>query len=156
MRQGKLKLLKRVFPASGNTSRGAGFIEVIIALAILGMVAVAFLNGLSTSLNTVMISDEGSTALALAQGQLVNQRPADAPMTLALVVSNRLSGLIACGVLASWRWWLGLGMLVMWIAVRRPQLALIREQGALYAGGSETLRRAWYLQRLAAYHGSQP
>jgi ATP-binding cassette, subfamily B, bacterial len=88
--------------------------------------------------------------LALAQGQLVNQRPADAPMTLALVVSNRVGGLIACGVLASWRWWLGLGMLVMWIAVRRPQLALIREQGALYAGSSETLRRAWYLQRLAA------
>jgi hypothetical protein len=41
-------------------------------------------------------------------------------------------------------------MLVMWMAIRRPQLALIREQGALYAGGSEPLRRAWYLQRLAA------
>jgi ATP-binding cassette, subfamily B, bacterial len=88
--------------------------------------------------------------LALAQGQLVNQWTADAPMTLALVVSNRASGLIACGVLASWRWWLGLGMLAMWIAVRRPQLKLIREQGALYAGSSEVLRRAWYLQRLAA------
>ena len=71
-------------------------------------------------------------------------------MTLALVVSNRASGLLACAVLASWRWWLGLGMLVMWMAVRRPQLALIREQGALYAGSSEVLRRAWYLERLAA------
>jgi ATP-binding cassette subfamily B protein len=88
--------------------------------------------------------------LALAQGQLVSQRPAEAPMTLALVMSNRLSGLIACGVLASFRWWLGLGMLLMWIAVRRPQLALIREQGRLYSGSSEILRRAWYLQRLAA------
>jgi ATP-binding cassette, subfamily B, bacterial len=88
--------------------------------------------------------------LALAQGQLVNQWTADAPMTLALVVSNRASGLIACAVLASWRWWLGLGMLAMWIVVRRPQLKLIREQGALYAGSSEVLRRAWYLQRLAA------
>ena len=91
--------------------------------------------------------------LALAQGQLTGQMPADAPMTLALVVSNRISGLFACAVLASWRWWLGLGMLVMWMAVRRPQLALIREQGALYAGGSEPLRRAWYLQRLAAMPG---
>jgi ATP-binding cassette, subfamily B, bacterial len=88
--------------------------------------------------------------LALAQGQLTGQMPADAPMTLALVVSNRVSGLFACAVLASWRWWLGLGMLVMWTAIRRPQLALIREQGALYAGGSEALRRAYYLQRLAA------
>ena len=88
--------------------------------------------------------------LALAQGQLVNQWTADAPMTLALVISNRASGLIACGVLASFRWWLGLGMLLMWMAVRRPQLGLIREMGALYAGSSEQLRRAWYLQRLAA------
>ena len=52
-------------------------------------------------------------------------------------------------MLASWRWWLGLGMLVMWTAVRRPQLALIREQGALYAGSSEPMRRAWYLSQLA-------
>jgi ATP-binding cassette, subfamily B, bacterial len=88
--------------------------------------------------------------LDLTQGQLVNPRPADAPMTLALVVSNRASGLFACLVLASWRWWLGLGMLAMWVAVRRPQLALIREQGALYAGGSEAMRRSWYLQQLAA------
>jgi ATP-binding cassette, subfamily B, bacterial len=91
--------------------------------------------------------------LALAQGQLTGQMPADAPMTLALVVSNRVSGLLACAVLASWRWWLGLGMLVMWMAIRRPQLALIREQGALYAGSSQDLRRAWYLQRLAAQPG---
>ena len=91
--------------------------------------------------------------LALAQGQLTGQMPADAPMTLALVVSNRVSGLLACAVLASWRWWLGLGMFVMWVVVRRPQLTLIREQGALYAGSSEDLRRAWYLQRLAATPG---
>ena len=88
--------------------------------------------------------------LALAQGQLVNQRTADAPMTLALVMSNRASGLLACAVLASWRWWLGLGMLVMWMIVRRPQLKLIRKQGALYSGSSEVLRRAWYLQRLGS------
>ncbi len=43
---------------------------MLIALAILGLVAAAFLNGLSTSLNAVVISDEGSTALALAQGQM--------------------------------------------------------------------------------------
>jgi ATP-binding cassette, subfamily B, bacterial len=91
--------------------------------------------------------------LALAQGQLTGQMPADAPMTLALVVSNRVSGLLACAVLASWRWWLGVGMFVMWVLIRRPQLALIREQGALYAGNSEDLRRAWYLQRLAATPG---
>jgi ATP-binding cassette, subfamily B, bacterial len=91
--------------------------------------------------------------LELAQGQAVRQQPAEAPMTLALVVSNRASGLLACAVLASWQWWLGLGMLAMWVIVRRPQLALIREQGALYSGSSEVLRRAWYLQQLAATPG---
>jgi ATP-binding cassette, subfamily B, bacterial len=90
--------------------------------------------------------------LAVAQGQLVDQRSADAPMTLAIVVSNRAGGLLACAVLASYRWWLGVGMFVMWIAVRRPQLSLIRKQGALYSGSLEDLRRAWYLQRLAATH----
>jgi ATP-binding cassette subfamily B protein len=88
--------------------------------------------------------------LALAQGQLVNQRTADAPMTLATVISNRASGLFACAVLASFRWWLGLGMAVMWSLARQPQLAVLREQGRLYSGASETLRRAWYLHRLAA------
>lgn len=88
--------------------------------------------------------------LALAQGQLVNQRTADAPMTLATVISNRASGLFACVVLASFRWWLGLGMAVLWYLVRQPQLAVLREQGRLYSGASETLRRAWYLHRLAA------
>lgn len=51
-------------------SKGVGLVEVIVALAILGLVAAAFLNGLSTSLNAVVISDEGSTVLALAQGQM--------------------------------------------------------------------------------------
>jgi ATP-binding cassette, subfamily B, bacterial len=88
--------------------------------------------------------------LALAQGQLVNQRTADAPMTLATVISNRASGLFACVVLASFRWWLGMGMALLWVLARRPQLAVLREQGRLYSGASETLRRAWYLQRLAA------
>jgi len=50
--------------------RGTGFIEVIIALAILGIVAVVFLGGLGTSLKTVFISDESATALALAQSQM--------------------------------------------------------------------------------------
>lgn len=87
--------------------------------------------------------------LALAQGQLVNQRTADAPMTLAIVISNRAGGLIACLVLVSERWWLGLGLIVMWMIVRRPQLRLIKEQAAHYAGSSEVLRRAWYLHRLS-------
>ena len=53
-----------------RNQRGVGFIEVLIALAILGIVAVVFLGGLTTSLKAVFISDENSTALALAQSQM--------------------------------------------------------------------------------------
>lgn len=63
----KRRNLFRLF--TGNSS-GIGLIEVLIALAILGVVAVAFLSGLSTSLKAVFISDERSTAVALAQGQM--------------------------------------------------------------------------------------
>lgn len=60
----------RVTSFLGSNSRGLGLVEVIVALAILGLISAAFLNGLSTSLNAVVISDEGSTAIALAQGQM--------------------------------------------------------------------------------------
>lgn len=51
-------------------SRGAGAIEAMIALAILGLVAVAFLGGLSTSLKATSIADERTTAQTLAQNQM--------------------------------------------------------------------------------------
>ena len=63
----KRRNLFRLF--TGNSS-GIGLIEVIIALAILGIIAVAFLSGLSTSLKAVIISDERSTSQALAQSQM--------------------------------------------------------------------------------------
>ena len=63
-------MLARISSVLGSNSRGLGLVEVIVALAILGLISAAFLNGLSTSLNAVVISDEGSTALALAQGQM--------------------------------------------------------------------------------------
>jgi len=70
LRQMKKNMLTRVSSLLGSNSRGVGMVEVLIALALLGLVAAAFLNGLSTSLNAVVISDEGSTAIALAQGQM--------------------------------------------------------------------------------------
>jgi len=54
---------------TGN-SKGVSAIEVIIALAILGIVAVAFLGGLSTALNATSIADERSVAQSLAQSQM--------------------------------------------------------------------------------------
>jgi len=53
----------------GN-SKGISAVEVIIALAILGIVAVAFLGGLASVLNATCIADEHSTAQSLAQSQM--------------------------------------------------------------------------------------
>ncbi len=53
-----------------RNQKGISLIEVIIALAILGVIAVAFLGGLMTSLKAVSIADERSTAQSLAQSQM--------------------------------------------------------------------------------------
>ena len=63
-------MLTRLSSLLGSNSGGMGLVEVIVALGILGLISAAFLNGLSTSLNAVVISDEGSTAIAMAQGQM--------------------------------------------------------------------------------------
>ncbi len=59
--------ITKVFKGS---SKGAGAIEAIIALGILGIVALAFLGGLSTALKAVSIADERSVAQSLAQSQM--------------------------------------------------------------------------------------
>ncbi len=59
--------ITKVFKGS---SKGAGAIEAIIALGILGIVALAFLGGLSTALKAVSIADERSVAQSLAQSQV--------------------------------------------------------------------------------------
>lgn len=87
--------------------------------------------------------------LASARGQLLNVRPSDAPVTLALVLSNRLTGLLACAVVGWFRWWLGLGMLVVWLAVRVPLQAAMRGQVAQYQGGINIFRRSYYFLETA-------
>lgn len=88
--------------------------------------------------------------LALARGQLINYYPADAVMTLAMVASNRIGGLIACVAVGSYRWWLGAGMLAMWLAIRRPQRRVITEQARTFNSNAEIMRRAFYLEQLAS------
>jgi len=49
---------------------GITFLETVIALAILGVVSVSFLNGLTTASKSVFITDEHSTAESLAESQM--------------------------------------------------------------------------------------
>lgn len=51
-------------------SRGALLIEVLIALAILGLISTVFIGALYTSLQAARIADEHSNALTLAKSQI--------------------------------------------------------------------------------------
>ena len=53
-----------------KNEKGISLIEVLIALAILGLVAAAFLSGLATASMSLFIADERATAESLARSQM--------------------------------------------------------------------------------------
>jgi len=53
-----------------KNEKGISLIEVLIALAILGLVAAAFLSGLATASMSLLIADERTTAESLARSQM--------------------------------------------------------------------------------------
>lgn len=53
-----------------KNERGLTLVEVIVALAILGLISVAFLSGLSGASRGVSIADEQETAKNLAESQM--------------------------------------------------------------------------------------
>ena len=58
------------FNILGNNEAGVTLIETLIALAILGLIAVAFLGGLATAAKATIIADEQATAESLARSQM--------------------------------------------------------------------------------------
>ncbi len=82
--------------------------------------------------------------LSAASGELSSDRPADAPMTLAATLGNRLSGVIGCLVLATFRWWLGLLLLAGWTLIRLPVSRLWAERASFIQRANPTLRHSWY------------
>jgi len=56
---------------------GATLLEVVVALAILGTIAVAFLSGLATTSEAAFTADERATAESLAQSQMEWVKDAD-------------------------------------------------------------------------------
>jgi ATP-binding cassette, subfamily B, bacterial len=82
--------------------------------------------------------------LSSASGELTSTRPADAPMTLAGAIGDRLGGLGACVVLATFRWWLGLLFLAGWLVIRPPLRRLLTERALLTRRATPALRHSWY------------
>lgn len=66
----KVRLNSKVREALQGSSRGIGLIEVLIALALLGIIAITFLSGLSTASMALIIADERATAESLARSQM--------------------------------------------------------------------------------------
>jgi prepilin-type N-terminal cleavage/methylation domain-containing protein len=60
-----------------KSERGFSLVEVIIAIALLGIVAVAFLGGLSTASNAIFHADERATAESLARTEMEYLRNQD-------------------------------------------------------------------------------
>ncbi len=82
--------------------------------------------------------------LASASGELSTSGPADAPMALAGAFGDRLSGFLACVVLASFRWYIGLLFFVGWSLLRPPLRRLLAERATLVRRATPELRHSWY------------
>jgi type II secretory pathway pseudopilin PulG len=83
-RHSKLRPYFSLYPYRSSTrERGDIFIEVIIALAIIGLVAVGVLVGLAAAAKSNIISDEQTTGESLARAQIeyIQQQPYDSGNT---------------------------------------------------------------------------
>lgn len=82
--------------------------------------------------------------LASAEGSLTGYFPGNAPVKWVGSVAGRLSGVFGCAVIAAYFWWLGLLLLVMWLAVRQVILKSVLKQAIDMRGQTTEMRRAWY------------
>ena len=73
----RLFRIARRLGVAAHRERGVAFIETIVAMAILGAIAVCFLSGLATASKAVAIADKQTTAGSLAQGQMEWAKRAD-------------------------------------------------------------------------------
>ncbi|MEU5259261.1 ABC transporter ATP-binding protein [Amycolatopsis sp. NPDC021455] len=92
---------------------------------------------------------EVTTGLAIAQGALTNFAPAEAPLMLLRIMSDRLSGVLACAIVATWHWWLGLLLLGAWQAARVPLRRIIARQTVALQQDAALVHRARYFARVA-------
>ena len=65
-----IRLNSRVKKAFQGSSRGFALLEVVIAIALVGVITIAFLSALSTASTVLIIADERATAESLARSQM--------------------------------------------------------------------------------------
>lgn len=82
--------------------------------------------------------------LGRAEGTLTGFFPGDAPVTWAGNVAARLSGVVGCVIVATYLWWLGLALFVIWFGVRRLMLGAVLRQATERRAQTTEMRRSWY------------
>ena len=66
----RVRLNSQVRKVFQGRSRGLGLIDVLISIALIGVIAIAFMSALSTASTVLIISDEQATAESLARSQM--------------------------------------------------------------------------------------
>jgi len=110
-----------------------------------GQLQARLLTAVTAPVGVAHLEDEETlNRLASAEGSLTGFFPGNAPVTWVGAVANRLSGVFGCAVIAAYFWWLGLVLLVMWLAVRQVILKSVLKQAIDMRGQTTEMRRAWY------------
>ena len=75
----RVRLSSQLRKACQGSSRGLSLIEVLIAVALMGIIAIAVLSALATASAALIVADERATAESLARSQLeyVKNQPYD-------------------------------------------------------------------------------
>ena len=75
----RVRLISQVRKACQGSARGLSLIEVLIAVALIGIIAIAVLSALSTASAALIVADVRATAESLARSQLeyVKNQPYD-------------------------------------------------------------------------------
>ena len=66
----RVRLISQLRKAFQGGSRGISLVEVLIAVALMGVIAIAFLSALSTASAAFIVADERATAESLARSQM--------------------------------------------------------------------------------------
>ena len=112
---------------------------------ITGQLQARLLNAVTAPATVAHLEDQETLdRLASAEGSLTGFFPGNAPVTWVGSVAGRLSGVFGCAVIAAYFWWLGLLLLIMWLAVRQVLLKSVLKQAIDMRGRTTEMRRAWY------------
>jgi ATP-binding cassette subfamily B protein len=134
-----------LYAASLILDPAGGALATAASQRITGQLQARLLTAVSAPVTVAHLEDPDTlNRLASAEGSLTGFFPGYAPVTWVGSVAGRLSGVLGCAVIAAYFWWLGLLLLVMWLAVRQVILKSVLKQAIDMRGQTTEMRRAWY------------